>query len=450
MKDLEQAIENFNERYQDYVKFERYYNGEHDLAFATDKFTNTFGSLFREFSMNLCSTVVDALKDKLIITEFGVEEGEQVAAQAWQIWQANRMGVRSGEVHKECIKCGDSYVIVWPDIEGKPAIYPQRARQCTVLYDEETPGRVKWAAKRWVSLEGVPHLNLFYADRIEKYVWKGSQRGGMKTKANHPRANYPSNAREFELAEVLENPFGRIPIFHFANNSDVGAFGRSELIAAIPIQNALNKSVLDMMVAMEFQAYRQRWASGIEIEYDDQGKPIPPFQAGVSHLWISENPDAKFGDFEAADLEKFLQVKDSFRVDLASITGTPLHYFMLTGAGAGFPQSGFSLLKQETRFLNKVRDRQQSLGQVWEDAMAFAVQIAGGGKVRLFAEWEDPAPLSEKERLENLLLKKDIGVTIEQLLMEAGYGEADIEKITQERERDLDVTTRAFNSGEAE
>ncbi|MBK8303913.1 MAG: hypothetical protein IPK98_11120 [Chloracidobacterium sp.] len=50
----------------------------------------------------------------------------------------------------------------------------------------------------------------------------------------------------------------------------------------------------------------------------------------------------KVGDFEAAQLEQFLKVKDGFRVDIASVTGTPLHYLCkMTG---GFP-SGESLKK---------------------------------------------------------------------------------------------------------
>ena len=31
-----------------YTRTERYYRGEHDLSFATEKFQNAFGSLFRE------------------------------------------------------------------------------------------------------------------------------------------------------------------------------------------------------------------------------------------------------------------------------------------------------------------------------------------------------------------------------------------------------------------
>jgi len=121
-----------------------------------------------------------------------------------------------------------------------------------------------------------------------------------------------------------------------------------------------------------------------------------------------------------------LKVKDSFRVDIASVTGTPLHYFLQT---AGDFPSGASLKKAETRFLAKVRDRQESFGQVWADAMSFALRIEGRDRVRLITDWEDPAPMSEREVLENLLLKKQLGLSAEQALVEAGYGVEDVKKM---------------------
>src|SRR5213080_3933204 len=69
---ISQAIEQFRASAARYAKTERYYRGDHDLAFATEKFQNAFGSLFREFAMNLCPAICDAVKDKLRITGFGV------------------------------------------------------------------------------------------------------------------------------------------------------------------------------------------------------------------------------------------------------------------------------------------------------------------------------------------------------------------------------------------
>lgn len=435
--DIEKAIEELRLNRSRYEKTESYYDGDHELSFATDKFVNAFGSLFREFALNLCPAVVEALRDKLVITEFSVEKGErkETAADAWKIWQDNRMGVRAGEIHKEAVKNGDAYAIVWPGPDKRVTIYPNKAASSMVTYDPELPGKILWGAKYWAMLDKKVRLNLFYPDRTERYISKKKVDGEL------PEAN---GFTEFEAP--VPNPYGVVPIFHFANNADVGSLGRSELKDVIPVQDGLNKSVLDMLVAMEFASYRQRWASGIEIDYDDNGKPIPPFKAGIERLWITENNEAKFGDFEATELKQFLEVKDSFRTDFATVSGTPLYYFMQTGAN--FPQSGESYRRSETRFINKVRDRQGAFGAVWEDLMEFALMVENKGQVRLFTGWEEPEKLSEKESLENLQIKKDLGVSDEQLWMEAGYGEADIAAMKAAKEMAMERMARSFNAGE--
>ncbi len=454
-KTIEQAITNIRLNAERYAKAERYYNGQHDLAFATEKFQNTFGTLFREFALNLCPVICDAVRDKLRVTGFSVEaEGKSdgfsrdkaitpkgVTLAAIQIWQRNRMGSHAGEIHKESLICGDAYMIVWPNEHGAATFYPNKAANITVAMDEALPGRVSWAAKAWRTADKHCRLNLFYPDRIEKYISKKEAEGtlpdadafvefGMrKAEGGITKGNTNPNS-EFRTPHfIVPNPYGIVPVFHFANNADLGTHGRSELESAMPVQDGLNKSVLDMLVAMEFAAYRQRWAAGIEIEYDADGKPIAPFKAGIENLWISDKPEARFGDFEATELEQFLKVKDSFRVDMASVTGTPLHYFLQHSGD--FP-SGESLKKAETRFLAKVRDRHEAFGQVWADAMAFALQIEGLGRnIRLITEWEDPAPMAEREFLENILLKKQIGLPVEQALLEAGYGAADVKAMVK-------------------
>ncbi|MEP6945521.1 MAG: phage portal protein [Acidobacteriota bacterium] len=421
---IDEAIANFRRQYDKYAKPERYYAGMHDLAFATDKFKSTFGTLFREFALNLCPAICDAVRDKLRITGFSVDTADTFSTdaskkQVRRIWNDNRMRTRAGEVHKEALKCGDAYMIVWPNAAGDATLYPNRAASCSVIYDDELPGRIVRAAKYWQAADKRVCLNLYYIDRIEKYVSKVVSEGSLP------------DASAFVSSAVIPNPFGVVPVFHFGNNADLGDPGRSELAAAIPIQDGLNKSVLDMLVAMEYAAFRQRWAAGIETDYDAQGKPVAPFTAGVEQIWMSENPNAKFGDFNTANLEQFLRVKDSFRVDIALVTGTPLHYFTPNITGT---RSSDSLRRSESRFIAKVRDRQESFGQVWSDVMSFALAIEGHGRsVRLLTEWEDPAPLSDREFLENILLKKQIGLPAADALIEAGYGQADAEKFAHER-----------------
>ena len=419
---IEVAIEQFRNQAGRYRRSSRYYAGEHSLSFATEKFANTFGDLFREFALNLCPAVCDAIKDKLKISGFGVRSEERdksrtLSADVNEIWRANRMAIRAGEVHKEALKNGDAYVIVWPAADGTVQIFPNSAETCTVGYDEEMPGRVKWAAKYWRTPEKRTRLNLFFPDRSEKFISKDAQDGFLPNAESFTptvesaRSIASKNAEERDESRTLNNPFGVVPVFHFANNADIGSFDVSELEPAIPVQDGLNKAVLDMLVAMEVCAYRQRWAAGIEIQYDKDGNAAAPFKAGIDHLWLAENPDAKFGDFAAADLEQFLKVKDGFRIDIASVTGTPLYYLM--PQVRGFP-SGESLRKAETRFVAKVRDRQEQFGTVWEDVMSFALRIAGHANAAVSTEWEPASPLTEREMLENLKLRRELGLDAEE------------------------------------
>ena len=462
---IEQAIDNFRRSAVRYAKTERYYRGDHDLAFATEKFENAFGTLFREFAMNLCPAICDAVKDKLRIRGFGIngmsdaftryptepnaafgsDNGDDrsvitpkgvthtVPAQIDHIWHRNRMPQRAGELHKEALKNGDAYAVVWYDALGNIAIFPQPARTVDVIYDENSPGRILRAAKYWRTSDKRTRLNIFYPDRIEQYITRKQCETALPDAGDFapvgPKSAVDEQPWTLDIGPAtVPNPYGIVPVFHFANNADIGCLGRSELEPAIPIQDGLNKSILDMLVAMEFSAFRQRWAAGIEVEIDEAtGKAISPFKSGADRLWIHSSPQTTFGEFNATDLEQFLKVKDSFRVDMASVTGTPLHYFLQNSRGFA---SGESLKQNETRFLSKVRDRQLSFGQTWAELMSFALCLDGAPDVDLITHWEDPAPTSERDILENILLKKQIGISPEQALREAGYGDIDIQQMS--------------------
>ena len=436
---LTRALHDLKNRAARYRTFDEYYRGKHYLAFATDKFRNAFGHLFRTFADNLCPAVCDAVTDNLQVVDFAVEEGPaKLAKEAKKLWERNRMDQRAGEVHKEATKSGDAYVIVWPDSDGHPVIYPQKAGVCTVAYDTEQPGLILWAAKFWLTPEKKIRGNLYYPDRIEKFITRNTSPNGL------PEGK--SAFVEFKVKDEkwpLPNDYGVVPVFHFGNNGGVGEMGVSELVPAIPLQDALNKAVLDMMVAMEFAAFRQRWATGIEVTLDNAGNPIPPFIPGVERLWTVDSSEAKFGQFDTTDLDQFLKVGNDFRLEMARVTATPLHYLNLQSSSV---PSGEALKTLEKRHVKKVQDRMTSFGNVWENVMALALRINGSKKARLSTNWADPFGPTDKEKLDTLVTKKTLGVSEEQLLQEAGYGESDIARMQQQNAKRREEARRDFDA----
>jgi hypothetical protein len=439
--DIDRALSALKARGKEYERYERYYNGEHPLSFATEKFRSAFGGQLRSLADNMCTAPVDALADRLEITAFSVEEGDASAGEAaWKLWEANRMDRRAGEVHTEALREGDAYVIVWPDDEGVPRILPQGAALMTVQYDPEKPGVVMWAAKCWTGDDKRTRLTMYYPDRLEKYITRSrgsgaptSSSGSGGKEGSGTRGDPSLSAKNFVRREVLgeqwpvNNQYGTVPVFHFANNAGVGRFGTSELRNVTPLQDALNKAMADMLVAMEFVAFPQRWATGIEIEIDQTtGAPIQPFKAGADRVWAVGDKDAAFGQFQQGQLGEYLAVQDSLRLEIARVTGTPLHYMSLMSD----PPSGEALKTLEARFVKKCLDRQTSFGNVWEDVLALALRMSAEGpdSARLQAEWVAAAPQSELELADTGIQWQTLGVPDEVIWEKLGFTDAQITK----------------------
>jgi hypothetical protein len=431
---IEAALAQLKARADRYQLYEDYYAGRHRLAFATEKFRTAFGNLFRAFAANHMPGVVAAVADRLNVIGFAVEgrpetpPGQErtpdAGDAAWSLWRRNRMDRRAGQLHQEVLRCGDAYAIVWPDTAGRVVIYPQRAEYVTVRYEEETPGRLLWAAKGWLTQEKRFRLTLYYPDRLEKWITR--QRVEM----------LPEKAGTFDPYEaedgtppVIVNGYDRVPVFHFANDADLGEFGRCEFHDGLPIQDALNKAICDMLAGMEFVSLPQRWATGLEVVTDEKtGKPVAPFIPGVDKLWVGESKDISFGQFPEANLAQLLQVQDSFRLEIARVTRTPLHYMLLQTD----PPSGEALKTQEAPLIKKVEDRQTAFGDTWEDALSFALLIEGTPvpeETPLAAQWTAAAPRSAQERVTNTAALVQAGASLYAAARVAGFEEQEAEEL---------------------
>lgn len=459
--DLEWALSQYRldllkERYRLYYE---YYGGEHQLTFSTQNFRSQFGRVFQDFSENFCSGVVDALSDRLEIVSFrssvaetvieDVEEdvASSVSAQvaevklpsrkkltiedefgdrALEIWKRNNMKMKSTEVHTESLKMGDGYVIVWPDEEMYPAIWPQATQEMRVQYDPNTPGKVLRASKVWFDeVDGTWYLNVYTQDAIFKFVY--DRKNTLDVSFEKPAM--------WKARGIVPNPYGTIPVFHFPNKVE-GKLGLSELKDVIPLQNALNKSDIDMLVAMEFAAYKQRYVIGIDPDLDEEtGQPKDPALRNYGTDRMVSIPGLKdevaVGQWDATDLGQFLRVQEKFWGSAARVSGTPLHYFFITSGD--FP-SGEAMKSAEARFVKRISDRQEAFGNVWERVMLFALQIEGSvpEDLELEPQWVDAAPRSDAEIADTAVKKKAVGVSRSQILKELGYDDETIERMLEE------------------
>jgi hypothetical protein len=434
-----------DDRTDRYNTYQEYVTGDQPLAFATLRFESTFGRLFEAFSYNRCELVIDAHADRLRVSGFGADT-PTLATDAQLLWDANRMDVREGHVESDAFTYGDSYVIVemHPD-RGDVQLWTQDPRTVRVHYSSEAPGELDLAVKRWVTEDGRTRLTLYFADRIEKYISRTRTPGGLF--ANTAMERFEVNGEEWPVALGVPDT---VPVFHFANNGRTNAYGVSELRSVLPLQDALNKTLMDMLVAMEFAAFPQRVLIGVQGSDDpeealEEDRQLAAFVAGLQRIMTLEDPNAKIGEFSAVNIAQYLSVAEFWDKAVSRVTKVPMDYM----AGTSDAISGRSRRLREAAFTAKIEDRQRAFGGVWSDIMTYGVRLKGAeakpGAIRV--NWVSAAPLSAEDQLDLAEAKKAVGLPFEQIVKELGYEPAQITEILAMARRASDQAMGLFNAG---
>ena len=403
-------------------RLQDYYDGRHRLAFSSQKFREAFGGLFSAFADNWMPLVVDAVEERLNVEGFRYGDEPEADKTAWAIWQKCGLDAKSQLGHSTSLILGDSYAVVWGDEDGEPTVDVFSPNEVIVAYDPSNRTKRVAALRRFKDDNGL-HTILF----TPNFVYKWAQ------------VNMNDAWREESAMDEpwpLPNPIGEVPVVQFSNRPSLGAsFGVSEFKSVIPQQDAANKLLADMMVASEFIAFPQRFATGLELPVDDQGRVKQPFEIALDKLLISEDPETKFGTLQAGDLANYIKGVELLVQHIASQTRTPPHYFYLSG---NFP-SGDAIKSAETGLVAKSRRKMRFFGEAWEEVMRLCFAVVGDEKASVTnAEtvWGDPEYRSESELADALVKRAAIGVPRQQLWQDAGYTQTQISRFQAMAEQD--------------
>ncbi|MGA4670443.1 phage portal protein [Propionibacteriaceae bacterium Y1923] len=410
---LQRMLAKLDEPQARYTSLEAYYHGTQPMAYLSPDARTAIGNRFGRMATNLPRLAVTALAERLRIT--GLTGGPQL----WADWIANDLDQLAGVAHREALTLGSCPVIVWADAQGNPQVSVESATQVAVLRDPATR-EVVAAVKRWEDGRAT-HANLFEADVVTKFT------------SNTPGATTTG----FTVAEVLANPFGVVPVVELRNSDRLLGPGASELDDLVPLVDALNKSLADLMVTSEFYARPRRWAVGVEpAEVIDEAtgdvSVVNPFPDS-DRMMISESPETKFGQLPGADLGAY---EASVRVLLGqvmAVSALPAHY---VGVLADQPASADALRAAEASLTARAESRQQMFGRAWEKVAALMVATRTGADPRATTttiKWADAATRSVAQEADAVvkLVQANI-LPRSHALRKLGYTDEQITAITAE------------------
>ena len=431
-----------------YTLYQRYYKGEQDVHLTNR--LRQFLPTDLKFRDNFCGLVVDTLAERLTVQSFASPTDEALTEWAQEIWRLNRMDQEQIVVHSEALLNGDAYVLVDYDAEEqRPRLTYQPADTITPRYDSVTR-KLAYVAKKWlVQANGqdgpVTRMNLYYPERIEKYVLYGA--------VWRPFEDEGDLAWPLPWLDQVGAPLG-ITLIHFRNQPMGDDFGSSELANIVPIQDLLNKALVDLVMILDTLGFAQRWGIGIDA-------PASTFRTAPGSFWNMKSSDpasAKVGQFESAAVDGPLKTIETLIQHISAISRTPQHLFQMAG---GAP-SGEALKTSESGLVHKAKLRQVGFGNSWEDVIRAAARLESAFGSQVFidpsveAQWKDPETHNEESFIAALGIKRtQLGVPEVQIWREAGYSAEQIAQMLQDKQDEQVASSnigaailQSFNSGE--
>ena len=361
-----------------------WYRGDQPVPAVDRNYTQAY-RLFLELSRTpWARLVVDTIAERLHVQGFhaGVPAGGAAEEQsAWSIFQGAGMDADEWLIYTEALITGCGYLSVSEGEEpGTVAIVPESGFEVTHEHSPESRRQLSAALKLfpadWTGLLWV--CELYRSEGTYRWVLELTEppaKDGLVFPIDSVASKPAQLAWEPAEQFATPNQLGQILVVPFENRATILGGGMSELGDCLPILRRIDKLTLDKMLTSESAAFRQRWATGLEVPRGEDGQPIEPYKAAVSKLWVSEAPETKFGSFEASDLTQYLKAIDAEIAALAAISRVPAHYLLQSNLAN--PPSAESLVAAESGLVAKVRERQRRFGEAWERALRLGFAISG-------------------------------------------------------------------------
>jgi hypothetical protein len=276
---------------------------------------------------NLMGLAAEATAERMSVEGIRIGDEPEADKDAWRIWKDSDFDAGSDEAIAAALICERSFVSVSPPKDGKnPRLSYEDPSQVVLAYSPEGEriAALKVFGDEWTG-------DTFGTLYTPGYVVRMTQRGEADP---FGPSRWLSRQMPAGAQAVTKNPLGEVPFFELQNRP-LGEI-RSELAPLVIPQRLLNQTMFNVQAIAEYGAFRQKWATGIEVPRDPAtGQPIAPYEAHIAKLFVAEGEGARFGDFNATDLKPHLDLAREIAGHMARISRLPATYFMTEVSNVG-------------------------------------------------------------------------------------------------------------------
>lgn len=277
--------------------WDAWYSGEHPAPQGNEKATLLLQRLLETVGLNILAKVADAAPERMQIEGFKVNGKHN--DDVWTVWQGNKFDAGSRMILQEQKGLSIAYAMVDPNLNaaGVPTVTPEHPEQAIT---EAIPGtQDHMGLKVRIDETGTTPVRYAYLlgpDRVDVYA--------APTRANVGWAWRPS--WEYQASMSGDNPLEECPLVAFPNRPRMLRDPVPEWFPALETQKRINKTLLDRMAMQDEGSFKAMWATGLAIPEDENGQPIEPVKRALDRMFVNEDPNGKWGQFEAEDIRQML------------------------------------------------------------------------------------------------------------------------------------------------
>lgn len=370
------------------AKVRAYLKGDQALPYMPNSPSYRISAEYNEIAAKAVSNwlplVSDTFVKRLFVEGYRPTDGFD-NSKPWEYWQANGLDARQTIVHRAAIEYGVAYVLVLPGSFGSgadnamPYIKPMAPGRAMAWYNEPDDEWAQYAIE-YVGrdLSGAEIVRMYDDQNVYTFTKDAGTIEAVNGGAGQPRVIQP----EYTLTDTARHGLGVVPLVRFRERLEDRPYGA--IYPLLGDQDKINEIVFSIHMAFQFGVYRQRWVTGMAVEADPEtGVVKPPFQAGIDRLFVAEDPETKFGEFQQTDVANHLiAYRDAVKTFAAHAAIDPN---MLTGDVVNVSAASLGSLKDSTT--QQVEQYKMIFGESWEQVF------------RLAATADPTAPNSDREDL---------------------------------------------------
>lgn len=315
--------------------------------------------------VNWPRVVADALNERLDPKGFRLPDADSEASDAlWNLWLRARMGEQDMLSRLDYQIYGRTYKCVGTNEAdpSTPLITVESPRNVITKRNERT-GLVEAGLRMYDIVNGQPTAATLYLPNETKFL--------------------TSNGGSWEVEDTDEHNIGVVPVVPaFRRRRSQIPAGRllqgvSVMQDVIPMTDSAARVITNAQVAQETHAVPQRYALGVsQGDFADQnGEPLPVWEAYFGSVWALTSKDAKVGNLQSSDMANFQRMVELYARMASGVSALPPNYFGLSADDAA---SADAIRSREARLVKSAEIDQKTLGYSDAETMRIVMKFIDG------------------------------------------------------------------------